>query len=45
MRAIGNCDDVTKEYSQFISWFNQLSSKEQKEYKENIRKKQLGEKK
>ena len=45
MKAYGNCDDVTNEYNQFIAWFNQLNTKEHKEYKENIRRNQLGEKK
>lgn len=45
MKAFGSCDYVTNEYKQFISWFNQLSVKEQKAYKENIRQKQLREKK
>lgn len=42
MVSIGECGAVTSEYTKFIQWFNQLSSAEQKEYKAQIRKKQLG---
>lgn len=41
--AMGSCEDVTREYTDFIQWFNHLPSGEQKEYKNQIRKKQLGE--
>lgn len=42
MVAVGECEEVTSAYSKFIQWFNQLPSAEQKEYKAQIRKKQLG---
>ncbi|SCI97359.1 Teichoic acids export ATP-binding protein TagH [uncultured Flavonifractor sp.] len=43
MLKFGDCEAVTSEYNKFIQWFNQLSSSAQKEYKNQIRKKQLGE--
>lgn len=42
MVAVGGCEEVTSEYTKFIQWFNQLPSAEQKEYKAQIRKRQLG---
>lgn len=38
----GECAEVTKAYSQFISRYNALSTQEQKAYKQNIRKRQTG---
>lgn len=39
--AMGPCEDVTKAYADFIHWFNQLPAQEQKDYKKQIRDKQL----
>ena len=41
--SIGACEDVVKEYTSFIKWFNQLPDAEQKDYKQKIREKQMGE--
>ena len=42
MVALGECGEITESYSKFIQWFNQLSAGEQKEYKNQIRKRQIG---
>ena len=38
----GKSEDVTEAYQQFIQNFNKLSEQEQKAYKQNIRKRQVG---
>lgn len=39
---MGDCGEVTEAYTKFIQDFNKLSEQEQKAYKQNIRKRQVG---